>query len=413
MSPGTASPAVALAAFGSPVAKTPSAIAAATTGSDLEASPGSAAASGPPAAPPHAPATLANDSPAAVRGGGDLLMPIVVAPPQSMTPDDAPVSGEPVSEKEVPPTAVATASDFTDTAVLAEAPAPFGSPVASAEPTTAVANGGADQGVITATTCASSGIATPRCTATTAAMPPAAVYGNDRAELAVPETTMPEKPSASLHSLALAGPDHSAMPVSSAGDAQARPSDLLLLEIQTCVKLSHASLVSGFHVCKAGLAHCVIAQRPEPSVMTAISDDAVQYMPATVAYDIPMMLIISQNDYHFSVSRAACQQSWVLLTTTCHSHKYMIFNLRLVDYMQAHLHMPRHLIVVLLCAQSRSCLGMSPSQVSALRPLAMPREWTRGITRLRPQGNGCLMKVQAAATVPSWYGLFHLEVSLH
>jgi len=147
--------------------------------------------------------------------------------------------------------------------------------------------------------------------------------------------------------------------------------------------------------------------------MTAISDDAVQYMPATVAYDIPMMLIISQNDYHFSVSRAACQQSWVLLTTTCHSHKYMIFNLRLVDYMQAHLHMPRHLIVVLLCAQSRSCLGMSPSQVSALRPLAMPREWTRGITRLRPQGNGCLMKVQAAATVPSWYGLFHLEVSLH
>ena len=83
MSPGTASPAVALAAFGSPVAKTPSAIAAATTGSDLEASPGSAAASGPPAAaaPPHAPATLANDSPAAVRGGGDLLMPIVVAPP--------------------------------------------------------------------------------------------------------------------------------------------------------------------------------------------------------------------------------------------------------------------------------------------------------------------------------------------
>ena len=78
MSPGTASPAVALAAFGSPVAKTPSAIAAATPGSDLEPSPGSAAASGPPAAaaPPHACAPPANDSPAAVRGGGGLVMPI-------------------------------------------------------------------------------------------------------------------------------------------------------------------------------------------------------------------------------------------------------------------------------------------------------------------------------------------------
>ena len=78
MSPGTASPAVALAAFGSPVAKTPSAIAAATPGSDLEPSPASAAASGPPAAaaPPHACAPPANDSPAAVRGGGGLVMPI-------------------------------------------------------------------------------------------------------------------------------------------------------------------------------------------------------------------------------------------------------------------------------------------------------------------------------------------------
>ena len=252
MSPGTASPAVALAAFGSPVTRRPSTTATATTGFDLEAAPGvlSAAASGPPAAaaPPHAPAPLATDTPAAVRGGDGLVMPVAVAPSQSLTPDDAPVSGEPVFEKEVPPTAVATTPVVTDTAGLAEAPAPFGSPVASPEPTTAVANSGVALGVITATTCASSGPATPGCSATTAAMPPAAVYGNDSAELAVPQTTMPEEPSASLHSLAPAGPQHSAMPVSNAGDAQARPSDFLLLEIQTCFRLSRARLVSGFHV---------------------------------------------------------------------------------------------------------------------------------------------------------------------
>lgn len=240
MSPGTASPAVALAAFGSPFAKTPSAIAAATTGSDLQASPGSAAASGPPAAaaPPHAPAPLAN-TPAAVRGGGGLVMPIVVAPPQSLTPDDAPVSGEPVFEKELPPTAVATTPVFTDIAGLAEAPAPFGSPVASPEPAAAVGNSGVALGVITATTCSSSGPATLGFTATTAAMPPAAVYGNESAEPAVPETTMPEEPSGSLHSLAPAGPGDSAMPVSSAGDAQARPSVCFFCKSRP---------VSGFHV---------------------------------------------------------------------------------------------------------------------------------------------------------------------
>ena len=175
-----------------------------------------------------------------------------------MTPDDAPVSGEPVSEKEVPPTAVATTSDFTDIAGLAEAAAPFGSPVASPEPTTAVANSGADQGVITATTRASKGPATPGCSATTAAVLPAAVYGNEGEEPAVPETTMPEEPSASLHSLAPAGPHNSAMPASTAGDAQASPSDFLLLEIQTCFRLLRARLSQAF-MCKAGLAHFVVA----------------------------------------------------------------------------------------------------------------------------------------------------------
>ena len=227
MSPGTASPAV---AFGSPVAKTPSAIGAATTDSDLEASPGSAAASGPPAAapPPHASAPPAKVTPAAVRGGGGLVMPIVVAPPQSLTPDDAAVSGEPVSEKEVPPTAVATTPVFTGIAGLAEAPAPFGSLIASPEPATAVANSGADQGVITATTRASSSPATPGFTATTAAVPPAAVSGDESERLAVPEITMPEEPSGSLQSLAQAGPLYSAMPVSTAGDAQACPADFVV-----------------------------------------------------------------------------------------------------------------------------------------------------------------------------------------
>ncbi len=250
MSTGTASPVVGLAAFGSPVAERPSTIAAATTGSDLEASPGSTAASGPPAAAatPHAPAPLATDTPAAVRGGDGPVMPHAVAPLLSLTPHEHPVSDEPAFDSAVPPTAVATTPVVTDTAGLAEAPAPFGSPVASPEPTTAVANSGVALGVITATTCASSGPATPGCSATTAAMPPAAVYGNDSAELAVPQTTMPEEPSASLHSLAPAGPQHSAMPVSNAGDAQARPSDFLLLEIQTCFRLSRARLVSGFHV---------------------------------------------------------------------------------------------------------------------------------------------------------------------
>ena len=158
-----------------------------------------------------------------------LLCQLVVAPPQSLTPDDAAVSDEPVFEKKVPPAAVAAAPVFTDIAGLAEAPAPFGSPVASPEPTTAVANSGADQGVITATTCASSSIATPGFTATTAAMPPVSVSGNESAELAVPETTMPEEPSGSLHSLAPAGPLHSAMPVSTAGDTQACPSDFVVV----------------------------------------------------------------------------------------------------------------------------------------------------------------------------------------
>ena len=321
MSPGTAIPALALAAFGSPVAQRVSTIAA-TTGSDLGASPGSsAAASGPPAAAatPHTPAALATAPPAAVRGGNGPIMPDAVGPVQSPTLDDHPVSGEPDSavpptavtttpigtgptespapfgnpvaspapttavanssaalgiitattgfdleaaagvlsaaasgppaaaatphapapangtpaavsgeslfEKEVPPTAVATTPVFTDIAGLAEAPALFSSPVASPESPTAVANSGVTLGAITDTTCASSGIATPGCSATTAAMPPAAVSGDKSAEPAVPETTIPEEPSGSLHSLARAGPHHSAMPVSTAGDAQAHPSD--------------------------------------------------------------------------------------------------------------------------------------------------------------------------------------------
>ena len=248
MSPSTANSAVALAAFGSPVTRRSSTTAIATTGFDLEAALGvlSAAASGPPAvvAPPHAPAPLANDTPA-VRDGGGLNMPVAVAPSQSLIPDDAPVSGEPVFEKKLPPTAVATTPVSADMAGLAESPVPFGSPVASPEPTTAVANSGGALGVIT---CASSSIATAGCSATTAATPLAVVSGDKSEEPAVPETAMPEEPSGSLHSLAPTGPHHSAMAVSSAGDAQACPSDFFLLEIQTCFRLSRARLVSGFHV---------------------------------------------------------------------------------------------------------------------------------------------------------------------
>ncbi|KAL0035785.1 hypothetical protein WJX77_002591 [Trebouxia sp. C0004] len=200
-------PAVALAAFGSPVARRSPTTAAATTGFDMEAAPGvlSTAASGPSAAAasPQDPAPLAADTPAAVRGSGGLVMPNAVAPFQSPTPNDHPVSGERAIYSAVPPTAVATPPVVTDTAGLAEAPAPIGSPVATAAPTTVVVN----------------------------------------SELAIPQTTTPEEPSDSLHSLAPAGPDHSAMPGSSAG-------------APTHVKASHSR--------PALQAISIIGNRPQP-----------------------------------------------------------------------------------------------------------------------------------------------------
>ncbi len=317
MSTGTASPAVALAGFGSPIARRPPLIAAATTGHDLEAAPGvlSTAASGPQAAaqPPHAPAPLATDTPAAVRGGGGLVVPIAVAPSPSLTPDDAPVSGEPAFDSAVPPSAVSVMSGVVATAAtagLADSPAPFGSPVASPAPTTAVANSGADLGVITATICASSSTATPGCSATTAAVPAAAVYGNESAELAVPQTTTPEEPSASLHSLAPAGPDDSAMPVSSAGNAQVCPSDIFWPG-------------SGFHVqgWPGPLLCCTEARTFSDdnhcSRVGAQLGDAVQYKPAKVAYNVPMMHIILQN---------SCQcQPCVMSADVCVADNYLLF----------------------------------------------------------------------------------------
>ena len=121
-------------------------------------------------------------------------------------------------------------------------------------------------------------------------VPPAAVSGNESEQPAFPETTTPEEPSASLHSLAPAGPHHSAMLVSSAGDSHARLFITLLVDID----VFQASM------CKSGLAHCFVPQRPGLSVMTISPSlvavqlgDAVQYMPAKVAYDVPMMLIVS------------------------------------------------------------------------------------------------------------------------
>jgi len=271
MSTGTASPAVALAGFGSPIARRPPLIAAATTGRDLEAAPGvlSTAASGPQAAaqPPHAPAPLATDTPAAVRGGGGLVVPIAVAPSPSLTPDDAPVSGEPAFDSAVPPSAVSVMSGVVATAAtagLAESPAPFGSPVASSAPTTAVANSGADLGVITATTCAST--ATPGCSATTAAMPAAAVYGNERAEPAVPQTTTPEEP----------------RPIA------------MLQRSRTFGDDNHF-----------------------PPLVAAQLGDAVQCMPAKVAYDVPVMHIILKNP---------CQcQPCVMSADVCVADNYLLF----------------------------------------------------------------------------------------
>ena len=58
-------------------------------------------------------------------------------------------------------------------------------------------------------------IASPPSTtaaATTAALPAAAVLGDGSAELADPDSTLPEEPSTSLHAMAPAGPQESAMP---------------------------------------------------------------------------------------------------------------------------------------------------------------------------------------------------------
>ena len=48
--------------------------------------------------------------------------------------------------------------------------------------------------------------------ATTTALPDAAVLSNEKAELAEPDTTLPEEPCTSLHAMAPAGPHESAMP---------------------------------------------------------------------------------------------------------------------------------------------------------------------------------------------------------
>jgi len=61
-------------------------------------------------------------------------------------------------------------------------------------------------------------IASPTAAATTAALPAAAVLGDEKAELADPDSTLPEEPSTSLHAMEPAGPHHTAMPVPGSDD---------------------------------------------------------------------------------------------------------------------------------------------------------------------------------------------------
>ncbi len=58
----------------------------------------------------------------------------------------------------------------------------------------------------------------PTAAATTAAVPAAAVLGNEKTELADPDSTLPEEPSTRLHVMAPAGPQESAMPALCSAD---------------------------------------------------------------------------------------------------------------------------------------------------------------------------------------------------
>ncbi len=78
-------------------------------------------------------------------------------------------------------------------------------------------------------------------------------------------------------------------------------------------------------MCKAGSAHCYAAQRSRtfgddnhfPPLVAAQLGDAVQCMPAKVAYDVPVMHIILKNP---------CQcQPCVMSADVCVADNYLLF----------------------------------------------------------------------------------------
>ena len=112
------------------------------------------------------------------------------------------------------PTASPIVLDDLDVVPALRSPAPLAlTAVASDGPAAPVGEAGASSG--TSMTGFGSPIASPSsatAAATTAALPVAAVLGNESAQLADPGTILPQEPSTSLHAMALAGPQESATP---------------------------------------------------------------------------------------------------------------------------------------------------------------------------------------------------------
>jgi len=145
----------------------------------------------------------------AVSSQSDVATPLEVpvaaasAPAEHMTGATAFLAGE--------PTASPMVLDGLDMVPALRRPVPLAlTPVASSGPAAPLG----EDAVSPSASLAGFGspIASPTAAATTAALPAAAVLSDEKAELADPASCLPEEPSTSLHAMAPAGPQESAMP---------------------------------------------------------------------------------------------------------------------------------------------------------------------------------------------------------